>query len=91
MERENQRKKIGCIVLRHTKGKKFGLMIFIIAAFLAIPIATAYAQNAMKGDPVIVCVSSELILSEEQVTNIGNTSYGDIIFYLEIQLKATRH
>ncbi len=77
--------------MRHTKGKKIGLMIFIIAAFLAIPIATAYAQDAMKGDPVIKCVSSELILSEEQVTNIEDASYGDIIFYLEIQLKATRH
>ncbi len=66
-------------------------MIFIIAAFLAIPIATAYAQTAMKGDPVIVCVSSELILSEERTTSIEDASYGDIIFYLDVQLTTVEH
>jgi len=77
--------------MKHTKGKKFGLMLFIIAAFLTIPIATAYAQNAMKGDPVIVCVSSELILSKERTTSTEDASYGDIIFYLDVQLTTVEH
>lgn len=45
----------------------------------------------MKGDPVIECVSSELIMSKERTTSAEEASYGDIIFYLDVQLKTVRH
>ncbi|MHA1156189.1 MAG: hypothetical protein ACTSQK_08785 [Candidatus Heimdallarchaeota archaeon] len=77
--------------MRHTKGKKIGLMIFIITAFLAIPIATVYAQDAMKGDPVIECVASKLILPEKQEISTEETSFGTFILCLNVELKATKH
>ncbi len=73
-------------------GKKAGLTVFIMIVFLAIPIVTSSAQNAMKGDPVIVCASSELILSKERRTaNTEKDSYGNIILFLDVQLKAMKH
>ncbi len=72
-------------------GKKAGLMVFIMIVFLAIPIVTTSAQNAMKGDPVIICVSSELIRAKERTARTEDASFGDIIFHLDVQLKAVKH
>ncbi len=72
-------------------GKKAGLMVFIMIVFLAIPVVTTSAQNAMKGDPVIICVSSELIRAKERTARTEDASFGDIIFHLDVQLKAVKH
>ncbi len=66
-------------------------MVFIMIVFLAIPIVTTSAQNAMKGDPVIICVSSELIRAKERTARTEDASFGDIIFHLDVQLKAVKH
>jgi len=64
-------------------------MIFIITAFLAIPISTAFAQVSLHGDPVIEYVSSELLIDEETTREMVSSS--EIILYLDVELKAVKN
>ncbi|MHA1556824.1 MAG: hypothetical protein ACTSPM_07805 [Candidatus Heimdallarchaeota archaeon] len=56
--------------MKHTKGKKIGLMIFMLTIFAVIPITKVIAEAVKVGDPAIEYVSNSLS-ADNPLTNGG--------------------
>ncbi len=76
--------------MKHTKGKKFGLMIFMLAIFALIPITSVIAEAVKMGDPTIEYVSSQLRVPEDMQKLPANDTVTDAVFYLDVVLQATK-
>ncbi len=76
--------------MKHTKGKKIGLMIFMLTIFAVIPITSVIAEAVKVGDPAIEYVSSKLRVPEEIQKLSVNETVTDAIYYLDVELQATR-
>ncbi len=72
------------------KGKKIGLMIFMLAIFALIPVTSVIAEAVKMGDPTIEYVSSRLRVPEEMQKLSVNDTVTDAVFYLDVELQATR-
>ncbi len=65
-------------------------MIFMLTIFTLIPITSVIAEAVKMGDPSIEHVSSQLRVPEEMQKLSANDTVTDAIYYLDVELLATK-